>query len=93
MDSSNVHSADPELYSTLYWNPLITTDKNGEAFFSFYTNDLTGKFTCTLQGVSDQGVVFGQQSFYVKSADKPVMPGFFTMVGQMLNKLIAGIGD
>jgi len=55
----------PELNTTLYWNDFITTDENGEASFSFYTNDLPGDFICVLQGVSEKGLLSGKTTIRV----------------------------
>jgi len=53
------------LQSTVYWNYGLTTDENGEITVSFYTNDLTGNFTCSLQGVSSAGVIAASASYSV----------------------------
>jgi hypothetical protein len=53
------------LQSTVYWQHKVVTDANGEATVEFYTNDLTGKFTCLLQGVSQAGVIQGTASYTV----------------------------
>lgn len=41
--------------NTLYWNPEVTTDDNGEAHISFYTSDETGKFLITIEGAGENG--------------------------------------
>jgi hypothetical protein len=51
--------------STVYWNHLLSTNANGETIVTFYTNDLTGNFTCDLQGVSTLGVVSSRGSYAV----------------------------
>jgi len=51
--------------STLYWNALIFTDEKGEAKISFYTNDIKGRFSCILQGVTNAGVIHGRTEFMV----------------------------
>jgi len=53
------------LQSTVYWNHALTTNADGETTISFYTDDLTGNFTCFLQGVSAAGVIAGRSSFSV----------------------------
>lgn len=59
-----------DLASTIYWNHSLLTDRNGEARFSFSTNDLTGRFRIVVQGVTgDAGVVFGEQFFEVKDKE------------------------
>jgi hypothetical protein len=45
----------PDLRNTIYWNPNIITDKNGEAEFSFYTSDSEGDYILILQGVDLTG--------------------------------------
>ncbi|GAB5526680.1 MAG: hypothetical protein Roseis2KO_45520 [Roseivirga sp.] len=41
--------------TTLFWSPMITTDKNGEAMFSFYTPDQTTRVIVDVQGISTKG--------------------------------------
>jgi hypothetical protein len=53
------------LQSTVYWQSKLVTDADGNATVTFYTNDLTGKFTCLLQGVSQAGVIQGKASYLV----------------------------
>jgi hypothetical protein len=53
------------LQSTLFWNHGLTTNANGELEVSFYTDNLTGNFTCSLQGVSSAGVISGSSTFTV----------------------------
>jgi hypothetical protein len=57
----------PEILTrtTLFWGPLIVTDEKGEATVNFYTNNVKGRFTCVLQGFTDDGVIHGNASFMV----------------------------
>jgi len=64
-DGHNPLSNAGSLQSTLYWQHLLSTRDKGELNVYFYTNDVTGKFTCTLQGLSVEGPIFGQASFVV----------------------------
>lgn len=41
--------------NTLIWDPLISTDKNGEYEISFYTSDFVSKFLVVVEGVSNTG--------------------------------------
>lgn len=41
--------------STLYWNPCIPINDNGEASFDFYTSDSDTPYTILVQGVSADG--------------------------------------
>lgn len=55
----------PEIMSTVFWAYKVLTDENGEATLRFFTNDLSGKFTCVLQGYSGEGVISGKTFFRV----------------------------
>ena len=57
----------PDLRTTLHWNGLIKTDKNGEAVEVFSTSDQKGKFDIIAQGLRNDGQPFyGTASFVVK---------------------------
>ena len=45
----------PDLRSTIYWNPEVLTDDNGEAIISFYTSDKPGNYLIILQGMDYLG--------------------------------------
>ncbi len=64
-DYQKLNPPDPETNSTLLWKHQVVTNSNGEATIPFYTNDLTGKITCILQGVSSKGVISARTSFRV----------------------------
>jgi len=44
-----------DLRSTIYWNPNIFTDKNGESHLSFYTADEPGVYQIVIEGIDMQG--------------------------------------
>ncbi|MES2810287.1 MAG: carboxypeptidase-like regulatory domain-containing protein, partial [Bacteroidota bacterium] len=46
---------EPDMRSTLYWAPDVTTDQNGKAKVSFYTSDNKGKYTIKVAGVDAGG--------------------------------------
>lgn len=49
-------NTDPDLRTTLYWNPLVITDKtHRRLFFTFYNNDVTKKFRIIIEGCNDDG--------------------------------------
>ncbi|MES2418827.1 MAG: hypothetical protein V4541_11610 [Bacteroidota bacterium] len=50
---SNLEATD--LRSTVYWNPNVVTDKNGEANIEFYTTDQTGSYTLIFEGSNTNG--------------------------------------
>ncbi len=51
--------------TTLYWQPYIKTDNNGEATITFYTDKLGGKFVGSIQGISENGVFSAYLEFNV----------------------------
>ena len=57
---------EPQYLSTLFWKPGLTTNEKGEASFSFYTGDITGKFRIIVQGISGKSVVYGDGEINVK---------------------------
>jgi hypothetical protein len=48
----------PDYRSTVYWNPLIKTDENGNATISFRTSDVEGNYKVTMEGITSQGEIF-----------------------------------
>ncbi|SFU45314.1 TonB-dependent outer membrane receptor, SusC/RagA subfamily, signature region [Pustulibacterium marinum] len=43
--------------NTLYWNPVIQTDANGEANFVFYNSDAISSFVITTEGIGYNGLI------------------------------------
>lgn len=48
---------EPDYRRTLYWNPDLSTDENGEATVRFYNNGAGGDFTVDLQTVTPSGLI------------------------------------
>lgn len=46
----------PDARKTIYWNPELVTDDNGEAEFSFYTDDRQTILQLEVQGMSGDGL-------------------------------------
>lgn len=57
-DYSRLTSSEPELQSTVFWNPQIITDAAGKAETDFYTNDLLGNFLIIVQGITEKGPAY-----------------------------------
>ncbi|AXT18683.1 hypothetical protein D7030_06390 [Flavobacteriaceae bacterium AU392] len=47
----------PDYRTTLYWNPSITTDKNGKASVTFFNSDITENIQIDIQGLSENGIL------------------------------------
>ncbi|WP_159523661.1 hypothetical protein [Sunxiuqinia indica] len=43
--------------STVYWNPVIFTDSQGEASFSFYSTDQTTDYLAVIEGICTSGEI------------------------------------
>ena len=56
-DEMAYNSRKADFRNTLYWNPEVKTDENGEANISFYTSDEKGKFLITIEGVGERGEI------------------------------------
>lgn len=52
----------PDMRSTVYWNPNILTDKEGKATLEFYNNDSKGAYRVVVEGIDDEGHL-GRQVF------------------------------
>ena len=50
-------STKPDLRSTIYRNPAVTTDEHGEAHISFYTADSSSRYRLAVEGVSAIGAI------------------------------------
>jgi hypothetical protein len=55
----------PDLRSSLYWNPNLVFDENGEATFTFYTSDVTGEYHLQIEGLTVSGKPFAAEKDFV----------------------------
>jgi len=53
-------NASPDFRTTIYWNPVIHTNKAGEAKVSFFTADNTGNYSYILEGIGNNQLVFSK---------------------------------
>jgi hypothetical protein len=54
-----------DLRSTIYWNPNIITDKDGNASFEYFNNDTKGNYRVVVEGIDDNGNL-GRQVYRYK---------------------------
>jgi hypothetical protein len=45
----------PDTRTTVYWNPVLITDKDGNASFDFYNTDLPGNYRVVVEGIDGDG--------------------------------------
>ncbi|RNL56093.1 hypothetical protein [Pedobacter jejuensis] len=57
---------EPINFPTVYWNYQLFMDGKSDTVLKFTTGDLTGPFKIIIQGVSENGVVFGEETIEVK---------------------------
>jgi hypothetical protein len=53
--SEDMKSKKKDFRSTLYWNPLVQTDEDGNGWVSFYNSDLVGEVQVVVEGVTKEG--------------------------------------
>ncbi|MDR2840225.1 MAG: TonB-dependent receptor plug domain-containing protein, partial [Paludibacter sp.] len=49
--------ATPDLRTTIYWNPAITSDSAGQVSVSFFTADKNNDYDITLEGITNEGLI------------------------------------
>jgi hypothetical protein len=54
-DASLPSNPKPDLRSTIYWNPSVVTDKEGNASFDFYSADAPGNYRVVIEGMDNKG--------------------------------------
>jgi TonB-dependent SusC/RagA subfamily outer membrane receptor len=54
----------PDLRTTLYWEPNVNTDSNGNAFVSFFNPDNKSTININLEGISENGVPLVEKTTY-----------------------------
>lgn len=69
--------------STIYWNGMVETDRNGKATLEFFNSDEVSSYRITLEGISDDGTAGrGEQLYYTQ------LP--FSMTAKCPSDLISG---
>lgn len=53
--SPESRTAGSDLRTTIYWNPKVFTDQNGNMAFDFYTGDNKGTYKATVEGTDIDG--------------------------------------
>lgn len=50
-------SSQPDMRSTIYWNPNVTVSALGEGIFDFYTADAPTTYTVVIEGITSDGKI------------------------------------
>ena len=51
----SIENPTPDLRTTIYWNPNVITDDEGNVNLDFYTADDPATYSVIIEGVSDDG--------------------------------------
>ncbi|MDT3401775.1 hypothetical protein [Mucilaginibacter terrae] len=65
-DYSVAHPSEPEYISTIFWRNLIKIQSGKDTQMTFYTSDITGRFRIIVQGITSNGVTYGESALTVK---------------------------
>ena len=63
-DSSYSGTGVPDFRIGIHWEPFVITDKNGEAFISWYNSDDLDQFVIRVEGISNEGKAGFAEAFY-----------------------------
>ncbi|MBB5395898.1 hypothetical protein [Mucilaginibacter sp. AK015] len=66
VDYDKEKDAPPDYQSTIFWKYNVPLSSSAETNLTFFTNDITGPFKIVVQGLTDEDVVYGEQTFNVK---------------------------
>jgi hypothetical protein len=65
--TEQINNPNPDLRTTIYWNPSFLINKANPARLSFYTADRSGFYTVTVEGVTNRGEpIHKQAKLYIK---------------------------
>lgn len=64
-DFSQTKDTTPEYIPTIYWKYLAKVTSTNDAEFSFYTNDIPGRFKIIVQGRTANDVIYGEKTINV----------------------------
>jgi len=57
-DRFDARNEQPDIRTTLYWNPMVmTTAKNHQAVITFFNNDVTQSFRVVIEGMTKDGLL------------------------------------
>ncbi len=63
-EGTNLPEERTDFRSTIYWNPVIQTDLNGEACIEFYNSDAVTSFNVAVEGIGYNGLVGRKEKNY-----------------------------
>ena len=64
-EQPEIYATRRDLRSTIYWNPEVVTDKDGNAAIDYYNADGTGNYQVVIEGIDTYGNL-GRQIYHYK---------------------------
>jgi len=64
-DDPKTNTAIADVRTTIYWNPNIITDKDGNASFEFYNAGNKGNYRVVVEGIDNEGNI-GRKVYHYK---------------------------
>jgi hypothetical protein len=64
-ESANINSSVPDLRTTIFWNPDLITDRQGNTSFSYFNADTKGTYRVVVEGIDGNGNL-GRQVYRYK---------------------------
>jgi hypothetical protein len=61
-------NSEPDLRTTIYWQPVIRVDHTGKASFDFYTADSETTYTVILEGITSEGKIIHKEQKITRNA-------------------------
>ncbi|MDR2126055.1 MAG: hypothetical protein LBP63_04430 [Prevotellaceae bacterium] len=55
--SAQKNNKEPDLRTTIFWNPNILINEKGEAFFDFYSADYSATYSVMIEGITEDGKI------------------------------------
>jgi len=62
-------SVNPDLRTTIHWQPVVKTDSLGVASFEFYTADDTTSYSVVIEGLTDDGQIIRHERKILRSGE------------------------
>ena len=60
----------PDLRTTIHWQPVVEINSQGEASFEFYTADVSTSYTVIIEGVANNGQIIRQEGKIWRSGER-----------------------
>ncbi len=63
-DHDSIQDMAPDLRSTVYWNPEISSDELGKLKLKYFNTDVAGKYRMVIEGIGGNGALARKEIYY-----------------------------